>query len=225
MIVQTVGLKEVDDVESVRATRFRILQPKIEPLIIHLCVVVRFENQIIFKFIDLDGSPEVAGFEPGLKAKSIITRRSGLILVLILESIVAILESRQVLQGSFCLWIAVFFIFGSSCHGAVRLTVGGAGRLVLILRLVETIVDYSLHKVFLMGHSLGLPSQTIFENGLLVDVERLKLLSVDQVLWAIFQELVVFDPSFDRYDLRVRQAMVVIVESSLEAKELAVKIG
>jgi hypothetical protein len=60
MIVQTVGLEEVDDVESVGATRLRIFEPEVEPLIVDLRVVVWLEDQIVFEFIDLDGSPEVA---------------------------------------------------------------------------------------------------------------------------------------------------------------------
>lgn len=76
-----------------------------------------------------------------------------------------------------------------------------------------------------MGHSLSLPSQTVLENGLLVDVERLELFSVEQVLWCIFQELIVFDTRFDRYDFRVCQILVRIVETALEAKQLPIKIG
>jgi hypothetical protein len=106
------------------------------------------------------------------------------------------------------LWIAVFLVLGGSCHSAVRFSIGTACRLLLTLGLIETIIDYSLHQVFLMSYSFGLPPQTVLKNGLLVDVERLKLLSINQMLWPVFQELVVVDARFEWYDLRVCQVLV-----------------
>ena len=60
VIVQTVRLQEIDDVESVRPACLRVLQTEVEPLIVCLRIVIWLQDEIILEFIDLDGPPQVS---------------------------------------------------------------------------------------------------------------------------------------------------------------------
>ena len=54
MIVEGIWLHHVDDVESVGLTRTSVTYPKVVPLRVASSVIVRFQNQVIFEFVDLD---------------------------------------------------------------------------------------------------------------------------------------------------------------------------
>ena len=54
MIVQRVGLQQIDDVEAVSATSSRIGDPEVVPLGEAASVVVRLQNQVVLELVDLD---------------------------------------------------------------------------------------------------------------------------------------------------------------------------
>lgn len=59
VIVQTVILHEIDNVEFVRPVFPSVTDTKIEPLCIASGVVIGFEYEVILVFVDLDNSAEV----------------------------------------------------------------------------------------------------------------------------------------------------------------------
>lgn len=56
MVIKTVRLHQVDNVEPVWLARLCIADSKIVPLGITSGVVVRLEDDIVFKFVNLDRS-------------------------------------------------------------------------------------------------------------------------------------------------------------------------
>ena len=63
MVVQRVGLHQVNDVESVRLSGLCICDSKVKPLRVASGVVVRFQNQVILIFVDLDCSAKVSALK------------------------------------------------------------------------------------------------------------------------------------------------------------------
>jgi len=59
-----------------------------------------------------------------------------------------------------------------------------------VLLLGHAIIDDPVHEVLLVSHSLGLSTQGVFQNVLLVDVERLELVGVYDVLGSMLQKFV-----------------------------------
>lgn len=72
MIVQRVRLHHVDYVESVCLTRPRIAYAEVVPLSVPPSVIVRFQYQVVFEFIYLNRTSEVARFKPRLKNECVI---------------------------------------------------------------------------------------------------------------------------------------------------------
>ena len=56
MVVQGVRLHQVDDVESVGFTCPRIGHSEVVPLSVTSSVIIGFENEIILKLVNLNGS-------------------------------------------------------------------------------------------------------------------------------------------------------------------------
>ena len=69
MIVETVGLEQVDYVESVGSTSSSVTKLKVKPLIIDFSKIIWLQNQIIFKFINLNCTAKVARFKSGFEAQ------------------------------------------------------------------------------------------------------------------------------------------------------------
>jgi len=59
MIIKTIGFQKIDNVEAIGPSRSRILNTEVVPLSVTSCAIVRLQYQIIFKFIDLNGSSQV----------------------------------------------------------------------------------------------------------------------------------------------------------------------
>ena len=62
MIIKTIWLEQIDDIEAISAARPRILDPEVVPLGVASCPVVWLEDEIVFKFVDLDSSAQVSTF-------------------------------------------------------------------------------------------------------------------------------------------------------------------
>ena len=128
-------------------------------------------------------------------------------MVFVFERIITAVDCWQVLKSSISLRIAFLFILaGSGCCAEGFAACGVSGLMLLLLltlRLVHTIVDDSGHEVFLMRDSLSLSPQTVFKNRLLVNVQRLKLLRIQQVFRSILQKLIPLNARLYRYELRI----------------------
>ena len=60
VVVKAVGLEQVYNVKSVRPPRPGSLQAEVEPLAVQLRLVVRAQDKVIFEFVNLDSSSQVA---------------------------------------------------------------------------------------------------------------------------------------------------------------------
>lgn len=67
VVVERVGLEEVDYVEAVSFVRAGVRYSEVVPLRVPLCQVVRLKYEVVLVLVDLYGSSEVAGLEPRLK--------------------------------------------------------------------------------------------------------------------------------------------------------------
>jgi hypothetical protein len=72
MVVKTVRLDQVDDVEPVKSAGSRILNSEVVPLRVSPCVVVWLQNQVILVFVDLNCPPEVAALKPCFKDQRVV---------------------------------------------------------------------------------------------------------------------------------------------------------
>jgi hypothetical protein len=60
MIVERIWFEQIDNVEPVKPSWTGILDPEIIPLRVSSGAVIWLQNEVIFEFIDLNGSSEVA---------------------------------------------------------------------------------------------------------------------------------------------------------------------
>ena len=60
MVIEGVGLHQVDNVESVQFSGSCVSNSEIVPLSIATCVVVRLQYKVVFIFVDLNRSSQVA---------------------------------------------------------------------------------------------------------------------------------------------------------------------
>ena len=60
MVIEGVGLHQVDYVESVQFSGSCVSNSEIVPLSIATCVVVRLQYKVVFIFVDLNRSSQVA---------------------------------------------------------------------------------------------------------------------------------------------------------------------
>lgn len=67
MIIKTVWLYQVDDVKSVKFSSLCVCYSEIVPLSIASCVVIWFQNQVVFVLIDLNSSSKIARFKSRFK--------------------------------------------------------------------------------------------------------------------------------------------------------------
>ena len=74
VIVERVGLDQVDDVESVVLTCFSVGYTEVIPLCVTSCVVIRLQDKIILVLIDLNCSSEISTLESRLKHECIVIR-------------------------------------------------------------------------------------------------------------------------------------------------------
>lgn len=81
MVVKTVRLDQVDDVEPVKSAGSRILNSEIVPLCVSPRIVVRFQNQVILVFVYLDCPPEVAALKPGFKDQRVVIRTKQIVVL------------------------------------------------------------------------------------------------------------------------------------------------
>lgn len=72
MIVEGVRLHQVDDVEAVGLSGFGVAYPEVVPLSVAPGVVVRFKDQVVLEFVDLDCASQIARFEPRFKYECIV---------------------------------------------------------------------------------------------------------------------------------------------------------
>lgn len=67
MIIEGIGFHHVDNVESVCLTSTCVANPKVVPLGISSRIIVWFQDQIIFKFIDLNCTTKISRFKSRFK--------------------------------------------------------------------------------------------------------------------------------------------------------------
>ena len=72
MVVEGVRLHQIDNVEFVRLSCFGVGNPEVVPLCVASGVVVWLQNQVVFIFINLDGSPQVAALKSRLKQQCVV---------------------------------------------------------------------------------------------------------------------------------------------------------
>ena len=72
MVVQTIRLQEIYDIESVGAAYYSIADSEIVPLCEASCIVVRLKNQVIFKFVHLNCSTQIPRLKSALKYQCVI---------------------------------------------------------------------------------------------------------------------------------------------------------
>ena len=72
MIVKRIWLHQIYNVKPVQLSSFDVLDVEIEPLSVSSSVIVRFQDEIVFVFINLDSSSQVSTLEPRFKGESII---------------------------------------------------------------------------------------------------------------------------------------------------------
>mmetsp|Transcript_11932 Transcript_11932/g.20170 ORF Transcript_11932/g.20170 Transcript_11932/m.20170 type:complete len:212 (+) Transcript_11932:949-1584(+) len=77
VIVEGVGLDQVDDVEAVVLARLHVGHAEVVPLGVPSRVVVGLENQIVLVLIDLDCSPQVPAFKSRLEDQSVVLHVAG----------------------------------------------------------------------------------------------------------------------------------------------------
>ena len=76
VIVQTVGLHQIDDVEPILLAGTSVCYSEVVPLSVASCVVIWLQNQVVLMLVHLDSSSQVRRFEPRLKEQCVILRRS-----------------------------------------------------------------------------------------------------------------------------------------------------
>ena len=64
MVIERIRFHHVDNVESVSFPSSSVTYPEIVPLSISTRIVVWLQDQIIFKFVDLDSTTEIARLKP-----------------------------------------------------------------------------------------------------------------------------------------------------------------
>ena len=79
MIVERVRFEQVYYVESVCSTSSRVGYPKVVPLCEAASVIVRFKNQVILEFVDLNGSAQISRLKARFKNKSMVIFEAWLI--------------------------------------------------------------------------------------------------------------------------------------------------
>ena len=67
MVVEAVRLDKIDDIESVGLVGPRVLKTEIKPLGVTLRQVVWLQYQVILVLVNLNGSSQISGLEPGFK--------------------------------------------------------------------------------------------------------------------------------------------------------------
>jgi len=79
MIVEWIRLKQVDNVKTVGSAGDRVGNSEVVPLCVSVGVVVRLQNQIIFKLVDLDCAAQVSRFKSRLKHKGVVVFKTRLV--------------------------------------------------------------------------------------------------------------------------------------------------
>ena len=64
MVVEGVGLHEVNDVEPVLLASLYVADLEVVPLSVAASVVIWLQDEIVFIFIDLNCSPQITRFKP-----------------------------------------------------------------------------------------------------------------------------------------------------------------
>ena len=74
MVVKGVWFHEVDDIESVGFACFSVGDSEIVPLGVTASIIIGFQNQIVFIFVDLNCSSQISRFKPRFEQKCIVIR-------------------------------------------------------------------------------------------------------------------------------------------------------
>lgn len=77
MVVERVWLQQVDYIESICATSTGIRDSEVVPLCESSSEVVRFEDEVIFEFVDLDSAAQISRLESRFKYESVIVFETG----------------------------------------------------------------------------------------------------------------------------------------------------
>lgn len=72
MIVKTVGLHQVDDIEAILLACPRVRDAEVVPLGVASRVIVRLQDQIVFVLVHLDGSAQISRFKTRFKEECIV---------------------------------------------------------------------------------------------------------------------------------------------------------
>ena len=72
MIVETVGLHQVDDIEAILLACPRVRDAEVVPLGVASRVIVRLQDQVVFILVHLDGSAQISRFKTRFEEKSIV---------------------------------------------------------------------------------------------------------------------------------------------------------
>jgi len=72
VVVKTVRLHQVDNIEPVRLTCLCVADSEVVPLGVPPGVVVGLQDYVVFEFVHLDRSSQVAGFEPAFENQCVV---------------------------------------------------------------------------------------------------------------------------------------------------------
>ena len=203
MVVEGVWFEQVYDVESVCLACHCIRDSEVVPLGVSVGAVVRLQNQVIFKLIHLDCSPQVSRLKSGFKHQGLVVFEIRLVVWCENRIVVALTLIRLIL-------LVVFFVFSLA-------------RLELFLRLlprtwtlciltfveifdarllrffdfanavgfgvdvvpeqplgggVNAVIHNAVHQVFLVCDPLCFSPQAFFKYIFLWSVERLEILCI-----------------------------------------------
>jgi hypothetical protein len=72
MIIERVWLDEVDNIEPIILSSLRVGHAEVVPLSVASRVVIWLQDQVILILVDLNGSAQIATFEPGFEQESVV---------------------------------------------------------------------------------------------------------------------------------------------------------
>ena len=72
MVIKGVRFHQINNIESVRFSRFRVRDSEIVPLRITSRIIVRLQNKVIFILVDLDGSAKISRLKARLEEECVV---------------------------------------------------------------------------------------------------------------------------------------------------------
>lgn len=93
VVVETVGLQQINDVKPVCPAFLCVRKPEVKPLIVRLRICVWLQDEVVLKLVHLDGSSQVGWFEARFKAQGVVVVAWFLVVGLKISTVVTVLYS------------------------------------------------------------------------------------------------------------------------------------